>query len=100
MDEEKAIEDNLTSEEAEEAEETGMTGEEAHRYEEFDELRGLVTRVLDAIDKLRSEMKELVQQNAAVSVESGAVVTDESETAVIDDDDYRNPLDELDFRID
>lgn len=100
MDENEIREDSLTPAEAEAVEETGMSGEEAHRYEEFEELRSMLADVRDLLEGLKTDIADLAQQRAAVLVESGAVVTDDGETAVIDDEDYDRAFDELDLTID
>lgn len=99
MDEGEIARDDLTSAEAAEAEETGMSGEESHRYEEYEELRSMLSDVLDAVNGLRDGMRELAQQRAAVLVESGAVVTDDGETAIVDEDEYGDALEDLDLTI-
>lgn len=100
MDENEIREDSLTPAETEAVEETGMSGEEAHRYEEFEELRSMLSDVRELVEGLKSDIADLAQQRAAVLVESGAVVTDDGETAVIDEDDYDRAFNELDLTID
>lgn len=71
MDEEREDE-NLTEDEEEAVEDGGMSGEEAHRYEEFEELNGRLNRVLAVLDSIVAALNDL----QAVSIESGAIVTD------------------------
>lgn len=76
MDEEERERDDLTADEAEQVEETGETGEEAHRAGEFEELRGMMQQVLDAIGELRERVGGYVDAANAVSVDNGAKFVD------------------------
>ena len=71
MDEEREDE-NLTEDEEEAVEDDGMSGEEAHRYKEFEELNGKLDRALTSLDSIVVALNEL----QAISIESGAIVTD------------------------
>ena len=71
MDEEREDE-NLTEDEEEAVEDGGMSGEEAHRCEEFEELNGKLDRALTVLDSIVAALNDL----QAVSIESGAIVTD------------------------
>lgn len=72
MGEEEREDENLTEDEEEAVEDDGMSGEEAHRYEEFEELNGKLDRTLTALDSIVAALNEL----QAISIESGAIVTD------------------------
>lgn len=72
MDEEEREDENLTEDEEEAVEDDGMSGEEAHRYEEFEELNGKLDRALTSLDSIVAALNEL----QAISIESGAIVTD------------------------
>ena len=76
MNEEERERDDLTADEAEQVEETGETGEEAHRAGEFEELRGMMQQVLDAIGELRERVGGYVDAANAASVDNGAKFVD------------------------
>lgn len=87
MDEEEREDENLTEDEEEVVEDDGVSGEEAHRYEEFEELNGKLDRALTALDSIVAALNDL----QAVSIESGAIVTDNDgfedvEIEVLDED--------------
>lgn len=67
---------DLTHDEAEQAAETGETGEEAHRAGEFEELRGMLQQVLDAIGEVSARVGGYVDALNAVSVDNGAKIVD------------------------
>ena len=67
---------DLTHDEAEQAAETGETGEEAHRAGEFEELRGMLQQVLDAIGEVSERVGGYVDALNAISVDSGAKIVD------------------------
>lgn len=81
MDEEERERDDLTSAEAEQVEETGETGEEAHRAGEFEELRGMMQQVLDAIGELRESVGGYVDAANAATVDNGAKFVDDEADA-------------------
>lgn len=81
MDEEERERDDLTADEAEQVEETGETGEEAHRAGEFEELRGMMQQVLDAIGELRETVGGYVDAANAAIVDNGAKFIDEGGSA-------------------
>lgn len=76
MDEEERERDDLTADEEEQVEETGETGEEAHRAGEFEELRGVMQQMLDAIVELRESVGGYVDAANAASVDNGAKFVD------------------------
>lgn len=93
----------------ENAEERGFdestASDEEHRFDEFEETMSILNSILEAVSSLRNEfdamqanIANLAQQRAAVLVESGEIVTDDGETAVVDLDSFE-PLDELDLEI-
>lgn len=65
--------DDLTADEAEQVEETG---EEAHRAGEFEELRGMMQQMLDAIGEVREAIGGYVDAANAVVVGNGAKFVD------------------------
>lgn len=81
MNEEERERDDLTADEAEQAAETGETGEEAHRAGEFEELRGMLQQVLDAIGELRERVGGYVDTLNAASVDNGAKIVDDEADA-------------------
>lgn len=76
MDEEERERDDLTANEAEQVEETGETGEEAHRSGEFEELRGMMQQVLDAIGEVRDVVGGYANAVNATVVDNGAKFVD------------------------
>lgn len=76
MDEEERERDDFTANEAEQAEETGETGEEAHRAGEFEELRGMMQQMLDAIGEVREVIGGYVDAANAAAVDNGAKFVD------------------------
>lgn len=76
MYEEERERDDLTADEEERAEETGETDEEAHRAGEFEELRGMMQQVLDAISELRESVGGYVDAANAATVDNGAKFVD------------------------
>lgn len=76
MDDEERGRDDLTANEAERAEETGETGEEAHRAGEFEELRGMMQQMLDAIGEVREVIDGYSSAVNAMAVDNGAKFVD------------------------
>lgn len=93
MDEEERKEENLTPDEEEAVEEDGMSGEEAHRYEEFEELNGKLDRALTALDSIIAALNEV----QAVAIESGVVVTDESDPVEVEVETLDENMDNWDW---
>ena len=81
MDEEERERDDLTAGEEEQVEETGETGEEAHRAGEFEELRGMMRQMLDAIGELREAIGGYVDAANAATVDNGAKFVDDEADA-------------------
>lgn len=81
MDEEERERDDLTAAEEEQVEETGETGEEAHRAGEFEELRGMMQQMLDAIGELRESVGGYVDAANAATVDNGAKFVDDEADA-------------------
>lgn len=73
---EKNERNDLTETKAQKADETGMTGEEAHRAGEFEELRGMLERVLSGIDSITERIGGLVDSANAVTIDNGAKIVD------------------------
>lgn len=76
MNEETEERDDLTAGEAEQVEETGETGEEAHRAGEFEELRGMMQQMLDAIGEVREAIVGYADAANAAVVDNGAKFVD------------------------
>lgn len=76
MNEEEKERDDLTAGEAEQVEETGETGEEAHRAGEFEELRGMMQQMLDAIGEVREAIGGYSDAVNAMAVDNGAKLVD------------------------
>lgn len=81
MDEEEQERDDLTADEEQQVEETGETGEEAHRAGEFEELRGMMEQMLDAIGEVREVIGGYVDAANAASVDNGAKFVDGEDAA-------------------
>jgi len=85
--------DDLTPDEAAEAADDGMSGEEAHRASEFDELRGMLSELLDQIRAMREDMGNWAMTANAAIIDNGAVITDDNAgTDVIVADEPENPF--------
>lgn len=77
--------DNETPEEKDDAERDDLTDNEAHRAGEFDDLRDMLTNILDKMDAMNARIDAIYDKFAdsiAQMVENGAVVKEEN-----DDDD-------------
>lgn len=81
MDEEERERDGLTADEAEQVEETGETGEEAHRAGEFEELRGMMQQMLDAIGEVREAIGGYSSVVNAMAIDNGAKFVDGEDDA-------------------
>lgn len=81
MDEEERERDDLAADEAEQVDETGDTGEEAHRAGEFEELRGMMQQMLDAIGEVREAIGGYVDAANAAVVDNGAKFVDGEDAA-------------------
>lgn len=69
--------DDETTEERETAERDDLTPDEAHRVGEFDDLRDMLTRVLDKIDAMGERIDGIYENftdSVAQMVENGATV--------------------------
>ena len=80
--------DDETTEEKETAERDDLTPDEAHRVGEFDDLRDMLTRVLDKIDAMNERIDGIYDNftdSVAQMVENGATVkeTDDDVTEAI-----------------
>ena len=77
--------DDETPEEKDDAERDDLTDNEAHRAGEFDDLRDMLTDILDKMDVMNARIDGIYDKFAdsiAQMVENGAVVKEET-----DDDD-------------
>lgn len=77
--------DDETPEEKDDAERDDLTDNEAHRAGEFDDLRDMLTDILDKMDAMNARIDGIYDKFAdsiAQMVENGAVVKEEN-----DDDD-------------
>lgn len=69
--------DDETTEEKETAERDNLTPDEAHRVGEFDDLRDMLTRVLDKIDAMNERIDGIYDNftdSVAQMIENGATV--------------------------
>ena len=75
--EEKPVTDGeLTPDEREIGDETGTSGEEAHRIGEFDDLRGRLERIEDALGSITATLEAMRATAAAIDIDNGADVAD------------------------
>lgn len=80
--------DDETTEERDTAERDNLTPDEAHRVGEFDDLRDMLTRVLDKLDVMNERIDGIYDNftdSVAQMIENGATVkeTDDDVTAAI-----------------
>ena len=71
--------DDETTEERDTAERDDLTPDEAHRESEFDDLRDMLSRVLDKIDTMNERIDGIYDKftdSVAQMVENGATVTE------------------------
>ena len=69
--------DDETTEERDDAERDNLTSDEAHRVGEFDDLRDMLTRVLDKIDAMGERIDGIYDNftdSVAQMIENGATV--------------------------
>ena len=74
--------DDETPEEKDDAERDDLTDNEAHRAGEFDDLRNMLTNVLDKMDAMNARIDGIYDKFAdsiAQMVENGAVVKEEND---------------------
>ena len=78
MDEDEKLktEDDLTQGEQMIEDETGTSGEEAHRIGEFDDLRGRLERIENALGDITSTLEAMRTTAAAIDIDNGADVMD------------------------
>lgn len=96
--------DDETVEERTVAEDDGPTPDEAHRAGEFDDLRDMLTRILDKIDAMTDRIDGIYDNftdSVAQMVENGATVkeTDDDVTGGIAEA-AANDLENLDYTLD
>ena len=78
--------DDETTEEKETAEREDLTPDEAHRVGEFDDLRDMLTRVLDKIDAMNERIDGIYDNftdSVAQMVENGATVKEDDAAEAI-----------------
>lgn len=95
--------DDETVEERTAAEDDGLTPDEAHRAGEFDDLRDMLTRVLDKIDVMNERIDGIYDNfidSVAQMVENGATVkeTDDDAAEAIAET-AANDLENLDYTL-
>ena len=95
--------DDETVEERNAAEDDGLTPDEAHRAGEFDDLRDMLTRVLDKIDVMNERIDGIYDNftdSVAQMVENGATVkeTDDDAAEAIAET-AANDLENLDYTL-
>lgn len=91
--------DDLTPDEEQLEEATGMDGEEAHRAGEFEELRLMLSDVLEQVRGLRDDFAGWSMSANAAIIDNGAVITDDAaDVDVVIADEPDNPF-ERDYYI-
>lgn len=76
--------DDETAEEKTAAEDDGLTPDEAHRAGEFDDLRDMLTRVLDKLDVMNERIDGIYDNftdSVAQMIENGATVKENDDDA-------------------
>lgn len=96
MDEER---DDLTPDEAEGVESGSMDAEEAHRAGEFDELRDMLGKIMDAIESLGHGI-DSVRESVAAFVENGAVISETADAETGSDDVPEDDVAEFVYALD
>lgn len=93
--------DDETTEERDTADRDDLTPDEAHRAGEFDDLRGMLARVLDKLDAMNERIDGIYDKFAdSVSqmIENGATVREDDAAEAIADA-AANDLENLDYTL-
>lgn len=94
--------DDETTEERETAERDDLTPDEAHRVGEFDDLRDMLTRVLDKIDAMNERIDGIYENftdSVAQMVENGATVKETDDVAEAIAEAAADDLENLDYTL-
>lgn len=76
--------DDETTEERDTAERDGLTSDEARREGEFDDLRDMLSRLLDKVDAMNERIDDIYDNftdSVAQMVENGAIVKENDDDA-------------------
>lgn len=76
--------DDETIEERDTAERDDLTSDEAHREDEFDDLRDMLSRLLDKVDAMNERIDDIYDNftdSVAQMVENGATVKENDDAA-------------------
>lgn len=94
--------DDETTEERDTAERDDLTSDEAHREGEFDDLRDMLSRVLDKIDAMNERIDGIYDKftdSVAQMVENGATVKETDDTAEAIAQAAAEDLENLDYTL-
>lgn len=94
--------DDETTEERDDAERDDLTPDEAHRVGEFDDLRDMLTRVLDKIDAMGERIDGIYDNftdSVAQMVENGATVKETDDVAEAIAEAAADDLENLDYTL-
>ena len=94
--------DDETTEERDTAERDDLTPDETHREGEFDDLRDMLTRVLDKLDTMNERIDGIYDNftdSVAQMVENGATVKETDDVAEAIAEAAADDLENLDYTI-
>ena len=94
--------DDETTEERDDAERDDLTPDEAHRVGEFDDLRDMLTHVLDKIDAMNERIDGIYDNftdSVAQMVENGATVKETDDVAEAIAEAAADDLENLDYTL-
>lgn len=93
--------DDETTEERDTAEHDDLTPDEAHRVGEFDDLRDMLSRLLDKMDAMNKRIDDIYDKftdSVSQMVENGATVREDDAAEAIADA-AANDLENLDYTL-
>lgn len=94
--------DDETTEERDTAERDDLTPDEAHRVGEFDDLRDMLTRVLDKLDAMNERIDGIYDNftdSVAQMVENGATVKETDDVSEAIAEAAADDLENLDYTL-
>ena len=94
--------DDETTEERDTAERDDLTSDESHREGEFDDLRDMLSRVLDKIDTMNERIDGIYDnftESVAQMVENGATVKESDDVAEAIAEAAADDLENLDYTL-
>lgn len=94
--------DDETTEERDTAERDDLTPDEAHRAGEFDDLRDMLTRVLDKLDTMNERIDGIYDNftdSVAQMIENGATVKETDDVAEAIAEAAADDLENLDYTL-